>query len=371
MLERFQLSLNYKPIILGALIANALFVPFLLYWLIDYNFIVLRVSFILIIWTYWLFYPRRYFSLNISAVFLMLLLLLNAIFNGIRGSFLTVSYLFIFISSTFYVPSLGEYLRQRSQIFSNVFLFFFWFIIFLLFFQLFLYPVPRFTGFTSSATTFSTYLLLLFIYFLRVECRSTLRILASILILILIVASQTRTSIGLFVLILIFYRFSKFIDKHKFLSFLFVLVLALSYYPIISFFETTISILFKFRTNEAGLDYSVISRLAYFSNQVEAVRFMNVFEFFFGKGVNTSQSIGSTILVDEIDQHNDFFLILYELGFLYSLIFFKFLSKLVNSFSTLSLLTIYLFSFYHNMAFDAIVFQLLFIGFSFFKDSDV
>jgi hypothetical protein len=123
-------------------------------------------------------------------------------------------------------------------------------------------------------------------------------------------------------------------------------------------------IIFPARYNN-GIDYSTISRLSFFSNQVEAISNLTVREFILGSGINSSKQLGSTFNLEEVDQHNDFFTIFYDSGIVVLLLLLRKIKKLSNSAMTLSLVCVYLFSFYHNMGYDVFLISLIFLSFTY------
>ncbi len=216
----------------------------------------------------------------------------------------------------------------------------------------------RFHGFTGTATTFSTIVLTLYVFGLYTSRNKILLISLFSLSLLLIIASQTRTSLLLFLLLNLIYFFRGFI-KTKYLKIFYILslVFVLSM-PVVSAIFSANSMSEMISRGEDGEDASLTSRNYFYLMQFNALVNMDFADVVFGTGINKSLFIDGDL--DESDPHNDFFKLVFDYGVLYLIAFFIFIRQKIVNLYTLSIVIIYFFSFYHNMMYS--VFFILFVN---------
>ena len=94
-------------------------------------------------------------------------------------------------------------------------------------------------------------------------------------------------------------------------------------------------------------------RLFYYGNQIDALSKTTLSDFLYGHGVDENSKVGiSHNTFNNISQHNDFFVLIYDYGAIFSLVFLYIILNKVKSSFSLVMLLIYLTSFYHNMIYD-------------------
>lgn len=283
-----------------------------------------------------LFLSPKVVSLNILLFFGMVPFLKPASYFIVK----TEKFKFHFLVSFFCLLGFTFMLFLRDASFSNIH--------------------SRFGGFSGSGTTFSTYLLSMFAIYLFLERRAKIKLAVVLVTGFLIYVSQTRISFLLLILVLTIHygKFSK-IRKIKFL-FIAILIFCISLYPVIILADSYIDLDITDRYEET--DYSTYTRLNYYQNQVNALSNQNVFSLFFGNGIDAAKEVGSSVLGREVDQHNDFFTLLFDYGIIFFILFLTMLFRLVHSPLVLCVCSIYLFSFYHNMVFDIFLIFLIFLS---------
>lgn len=335
------------------LIGSLILAPLLALYITDYDFPIMRIC-TLVIGTIIFFNKPK--EAKFRQTFLWLFAascfyIIPEIFSSpIRASFISLFFALMFVldNSTMISPVKNETSFFRKPMF------------FIIGFSILLLAKSvdeRFAGFSSSATTYSTYLLCIYCTYLFTESKKRNIVVVSIITLWLIVLSETRTSLMLFFLVLLIWTFKKSVQANLSRYIFLALSLAIMYYPAVIAFEN-IDILNRY---EGGIDYSKATRLAMFNNQIEALKQIDIVNFLFGYGIDENLKIGGTYLNQAIDQHNDFFALLYDFGILFFvLFFFSLYRKIVSPFS-LAIFVIYIFSFYHNMIFDIYLISIFFL----------
>lgn len=326
-----------------------LFFPLVLLF-VSQNFLYTSIFIEIVIFFYFIFlsffyrfkYPIRYLWLHLF-VFITVTL---SVTSAPSTSFFALSFFLLFPLCEF----ICEYFTRNRFIFFNASFFIYWLTILYTCFLYFFYPNwfldIRFSGFSPTPTTFTTYLLLVFVIYFFTET-SRIKLLISVLpTLYFVLISQTRISMILLAMILAIRFFHIFVSSNLKLCFSVVLILAMSLYPISTMIGENVNFTNRY---ENKTDYSRLTRLALFNNQLDALANENIFQLTFGNGIRSANKVGFGYLEDDIDQHNDFFTLVYEYGILFFLIFIFLLCRLCNSPFALAVLAIYFFSFYHNM----------------------
>jgi hypothetical protein len=319
-----------------------------------YNFVLMRLSILMII--LYLFFLKlnlskiRVFFLSILSISLFYLIPL-ILSDPIKAVFVLSFFVVLFLLDNLFEELLSSKTKKTYKLIYYIVIGFS-FLLFLFF------KWERFSGFSSSGTTYSTYVLCLFVGFLYFEKNRNILILISILTLILVVLSETRTSLILFIAILIIRTTSKVVSNKLNLLFYLSIISALMYYPAIVYFDNT-DLLNRY---EGGVDYSKITRISMFNNQIEALKNSDIVNFLFGNGIGENLKIGGGYANYSVDQHNDFFTLLYDFGFIFFILFFFGIKKLINTPFSLSVFLVYIFSFYHNMIFDLFIITILFLS---------
>jgi len=212
----------------------------------------------------------------------------------------------------------------------------------------------RFHGFSGTATTFSTYILLFYVLGLYRIRNMYLKLFLFIGMGLLIFMSKTRTTLILFLLLNLFFLIKGKITAKQLNLFFILSIVVVLLIPVFSNLlgsenlnDTVVS-----REGKDGIDHSMVTRNYLYLLQFDALLNMNIFDVFFGKGINSSLFIEGTL--EELDPHNDFFKLFYDYGLLYIISFLIFLKNKITDHYTFSIVMIYIFSFYHNMLYSSI-----------------
>ena len=167
----------------------------------------------------------------------------------------------------------------------------------------------------------------------------------------LIYLSQTRSVLLILIVSFAIFLFRNYINKRLRKTSILLIISLLLILPIASIFSESFKFLNRYESSE--IDYSTYSRLFYYNNQIDALSNTSLSDFLFGNGVDENSKVGTSYnTFVNISQHNDFFVLLYDYGAIFSLVFLYILVRKVNSSYSLALLLIYLTSFYHNMIYD-------------------
>jgi hypothetical protein len=221
----------------------------------------------------------------------------------------------------------------------------------------------RYKGFSISSTTFSIYLLLLIQIFIssnKFRYQGVIYIIA----IIIIFFTRTRSTIILLPVLFLINRYFRINEKKASLIVLTILFSILLIFPSIDYFDNALgsSQLSVFNRSDQN-DNSLSSRIFYYSTQKELILKNTVIQHLFGNGHDSSIQYFSSLKYGNFKPHNDYFVIYYEHGLLMFVIFLLFLFKEGRkSKYVLSFIVIYMFSFYHNMAFNIYTINLVLIG---------
>ena len=339
-------------------IYNCLALSFLILYVTGSSFPIFRsfllLNFILIV--FFVAFKTKKIIISNFTLFVLMFFILASIINRSFDLYISVFFCFILIIQplTFNLDS-----NKLNKIINNS-------LIFLIGLSLLIYLSDgyslnqRFSGFSGSGTTYSTYLLAIFTFIVFLEDKLSKKIFYSIPVIFFIIISQTRTSFLLFLGVIVLYYFRFYVGKRLSFFFFISLIAAILYYPIINLASIFVNLDITGRYDD--VDYSTMTRLTYFTNQVNALINMDLLEILFGKGINESLKIGSKNSYSLIDQHNDFFTLIYDYGIIFLIVFLTFLKKQCTSVISLAIVIIYLFSFYHNMVYDILLIFLIYLA---------
>ena len=208
----------------------------------------------------------------------------------------------------------------------------------------------RFIGYTDSATTYSVYLICFFSGYLFTS-RNKYVFVHLLLTFFLVNLTQTRSTMLVLIVISLVYRFRSLVLKHIKLMTIFLIVALLLLLPVAALFSDGLKIMNRYGEKEE--DTSTMSRLYYYNNQIKSLSNFTYVDYIFGNGVDSSKKVNSVTKDSyEIDQHNDFFVLLYDYGAIIAGLFLYVLIVKINSAFSFVFIMIYLTSFYHNMIYD-------------------
>ena len=331
----------------------------------------MRFSFFIFIFSSSFFFITKRNLKKSSFIHLVLIffVLIRSIYSEVdlfRFSFVLCFFLLPILIQMLYAP-----LSYRSSI-KKLFKHLYFLQLYLSFFYLLFFDFnERFEGYTNSPTTYSIYLLTFLTGYLftknNIDKYTYMHFIPSFFLIFL---SQTRSTLLILIIIFIIFSFRNFVFKHlRLTSFIFITGLLLLL-PLSSLFSDGFKIMNRYGENEE--DKSTISRLYYFNNQINSLSKFSYEDYFFGKGVDSNKKVYSyTSNYNQIDQHNDFFLILYDYGIIITFLFMYCLIIKINSAFSFVFLLIYLTSFYHNMIYDFWLISFLYISSLFSHESKV
>lgn len=355
-------NFNHKRSVSIHLVICLLFPLILLF--VSQNFLYTSVFTVITILSYfWLFshyinfkYGRKFLILHVMSFFIIFF----SVFSNTSTSLFALVFFLLFPLS----ENIAGYFTREKASFYRGFFILYWLTIFYTFLLYFYFPVwfqgTRFSGFSPTPTTFTTYLLLIFVIYFFIE-KSKFRLIVSFFpTFFFVFISQTRISILLLIIVLFFRFFHDIVSNNLSKFFIIMVLFSISLYPITASFDEYFDFSSRY-DNE--IDYSKLTRLALFNNQIEALSNESLIQFLFGNGIKSGNKVGFDYLDYNIDQHNDFFILIYEYGFIFFLVFVFFLYKICNSSLTLAVMSIYLFSFYHNMIYSVYSIFILFLSF--------
>ncbi len=220
----------------------------------------------------------------------------------------------------------------------------------------------RFSGFSSSPTTFGVYLIALFIFVEDFFRRKSSIVLIYGSIFILLYLTKTRLNILFFTLLPFLYLFLKQIVIRRWVLIMFIVALIFTY-PLYNYLSiTTLGEEMVEMRYEDGRDASAQLRLALFDTMLLELMSMDLRSHFFGKGSEYSRTLIEKEYDMDIQPHNDFVRLYLDFGFFVSAIYLLLLSKYsLTKMKSFVLLLLYLMSFFHNMVFNFhIAFLLIF-----------
>lgn len=335
-------------------------VSFVFYKIYSNNFSLMRLTFFLTLAPFLISNILK--NKKVQSSFILLLLLLLVLFRVVFSSTETISLLFVFgffcLTVLIQFSSINKY---HPQPLNSLFRHIYYIQLFMSFFYLFTIDpeVWRFTGYTASSTTYTVYLVSFFTSFIFSN-NPKYSFIHFLLVFYFIFLSSTRSTIIILTAVYLIYLFRGFIlNKLNFFSVV-ILGTMLLVMPITSLFSDDLDIMNRYEGNK---DYSTFTRLIYFTNQLKALESLSIKDYLVGKGVEENKKVGYNISeFNFIEQHNDFFVLIYDYGIIIFVIYLFMLFKQVNSPFSLALLMIYLTSFYHNMLYDYWVITLFFIS---------
>lgn len=217
----------------------------------------------------------------------------------------------------------------------------------------------RFSGFTVTASTYSTFLTAVYIiYYCNSKHRLFTKSILFLFFLALIVLSETRLNTMLFLLLpFIFWTHSK--QKIRFIGLLLFVVALNLIYPIYALVSQESKAIATLRY-EDGRDASFQLRYALFSQVWEDFLTLPFLEKLFGAGPETARALIKNAFVDDHMPHQDFVRLLYDFGILgfvaFMILLFK---KMLRNKTTYALGYLYFISFFHNMVFSLFIVLLL------------
>ena len=344
---------------------------FIIFKIFDNDYSLMRFSFFIFIFSSSFFFilKRNFKKIGFIHLVLVFLVLIRSIYSEVdlfRFSFVLCFFLLPILIQMLYAP-----LSYRSSI-KKLFKYLYLLQLYLSFFYLLFFDFnERFEGYTNSSTTYSTYLLTFLTGYLFTKNNiNKYTYIHFIPTFFLIFLSQTRTSLLILIIIFIIYYFRNFVFKHLRLTSFISITGLLLLLPLSSLFSDGFKIMNRYEENED--DQSTMSRLYYFNNQINSLSKFSYEDYFFGKGVDSNKTVyTSTRDYNQIDQHNDFYLILYDYGIIITFLFMYCLIIKINSTFSFVFAIIYFTSFYHNMIYDFWLISFLFISSLYSHESKV
>ena len=342
---------------LSLLTINVLAVIILI--LSGYNYAIMRGVHILMLLIFAMIFLRRKESFNLNLIYFLFYSFLLFTLLGSKTSIQKI----VFAGSFFSLIPLSEFFFNKISpvvIIEKFFKSFFILILTVtLAFLLFNDFQGRFSGFSSSATTFSVYLTLFFNGYLFSNKRKNWGFIMGMITFALLLLSGTRSTLLIFVFSILIYYKKGFFIKHKKKVLLTVTSGFIFIMPLINVLSINIDL---FKRYEGEKDESTYTRLSYFNNQVQEIIHSDFSQLLFGNGLNENKKVGAKLSYDSVDQHNDFFILIYDYGLLFFFLFFLIIYSFINSPLTLSVYVIYMSSFYHNMIYDIYILTFLILA---------
>ena len=310
----------------------------------------MRMTFSLVIFIFSFFYLIKIKIINISFLHFILFYIIS--FRVINSDIDVIK--FFFILSFFLVPILIQILYNPINYQGSIKLVFknlYFLQLFLSIFYYFIFDyTERFTGYTNSSTTYSVYLLSFFTGYIFTN-KNKYTLIHFLITFYLIFISQTRSTILMLAGVYFLFLFRFYVNKHlKLISFL-LLIFMISLLPLAAIFSNNLNVMSRYEDNEK--DSSTLTRLNYFNNQVNAISKFSTRDYLFGFGIDENKGVSyKKSDFNAIDQHNDFFVLIYDYGIIVFVLFIYLLVVKINSTFSLAFLLIYFTSFYHNMLYD-------------------
>jgi hypothetical protein len=271
-------------------------------------------------------------------------------------------YLLVFtISNTFFKNK-----DLRKPIFLGLSLYLLFSLIFL-FFKSSYALEGRYSGFSTSSTTYSVYITAIVIIGIHFIKNKTLKVFTFIIGFIFVLLSMTRLNLVYYIFIPVIYKLSKFKKLRSLILLSIIILLSLAYPIYFSLIESYPQIV-EYRY-ESGRDASFGLRYALFNTVYKEWLTSDIRNIFFGNGMEASR----LLIIDrhklDLLPHNDFIRILYDFGVLGSLsILFLFIKLFNKNMITFQLGILYLVSFYHNMVYNFFLISLILIFWNFKED---
>lgn len=217
----------------------------------------------------------------------------------------------------------------------------------------------RFSGFTVSASIYSTFITAIYIVF-HINCSLSIRRKAFIYFgfLLLILFSETRLNLLLFLLLPLIIWLSKQ-EKLKLLALLIFIVGLNLAYPLYNRIVERPNVITTFRYAD-GRDASFELRYELFAKVWQQYSSLTFSEKLLGKGPEASRILIKNSFGDDHMPHQDFMRLLYDFGLLgMSIFIFFIIQQAITNEVSYSLAYLYFVSFFHNMVFNLFVVLLL------------
>jgi hypothetical protein len=217
----------------------------------------------------------------------------------------------------------------------------------------------RFSGFTISASVYSTFLTAIYIIYYWVgEGSFKVKLVVFCVFAMFIAFSETRLNLIFFMLLPIIFWLaaSKQLKLIALLSFIIVLNLI---YPLYSLIAERSNIIATYRY-EDGRDASFELRYALYKTVWKEYKSLSVSEKIFGKGSEQARKVIQDYFKVDHMPHQDFIRILYDFGILGLSLFVLFiLRKSLRDEVAYSLTYLYFISFFHNMVYNLLIILLI------------
>lgn len=209
----------------------------------------------------------------------------------------------------------------------------------------------RYKGFSLSPTHYSVYALCAVVFCLQFINNNIIKVLYVLIISYFIYRSETRLALAVLALIFLFYYFKKIsLMLRRVAAFVIIAAFSLSYliYSLITKYTNFFTIRYS-----GGEDKSYEARTIIQGHVLDAWQNSSLEQYIFGHGAESARNMLIEIYGYDIMPHNDFLKLLYDFGFIgfafFILAVYKYGKK---NLMALSLLSIYISAFYHNMAYS-------------------
>ena len=216
----------------------------------------------------------------------------------------------------------------------------------------------RFKGFSLSPTHYSVYALCGVVFAFEFIKNNITKVCCIIILSFFIFYSETRLALVVLLGIISLYCFSKITMKlKKVISFCIIIFFSLSYiaYALIAKYTTIFS-----GRYEGGDDKSYEARTLIQEHIFDALNNSSLTQYIFGHGAESARNMLIDIYGYDIMPHNDFVKLFYDFGAIGAIVFLICLYRYgYRNLLSLSLLSIYISAFYHNMAYSLFVVALL------------
>lgn len=285
------------------------------------------------------------FFLIFPFVIFAFLILTNPIFQNILNSLI-----FTIFSVTIILSFKSFDLKQIQNLFLRFLTVFIVVTFILLFFNNFYGNYNRFNGPLLSGTVFSTYLIALYITSLNFIRKKSVKFLLFVIIGYFVIKSGTRSN--LFFLIIIPFALPFFNYFRGKLVFIVLSTSLMFVYYIYGLLEKHLTFLSSNRY-EDGKDYSFLTRFDLFKQLINKFYDSTFFEKLFGHGANFTRLYIEKMKGVDFMAHNEFITLILDFGIIgFSLIMYILYKIFRTNPKSATIVTLFLFSFLHNMFFD-------------------
>ncbi len=224
----------------------------------------------------------------------------------------------------------------------------------------------RFLGFSKSPTTFSLYYIMLFSIILFLSKNMKINIILLVLVSFLLFLTKTRTSLVVLIFIILF-RYNNNIQHFSKKYFQFIFIGIIFSLPLFNYLFDNYQDLFTIYSLRDDTASSSIARISFYINQLSLLQKNSLINWTIGNGIGSSQLFFSDFS-NYYKAHNDFFILIYEFGLIFSFLFLFVFYKITKNSYSIVLIIIYLFSFYHNMFSNPYLISLLLLGLNIIKN---